>query len=122
MNNIAIRKATEADVPVVEGILLDAVNWLNGMGQPLWDVEEVSWSSLSKQYDIGDFYIACTDGAMNGGALNGGATSNNAVNGSELNGGTLSGGALSGSELNVCVSSGGVPAGCMVLVDYDPFY
>ncbi|MCL2079758.1 MAG: GNAT family N-acetyltransferase [Oscillospiraceae bacterium] len=77
MSNITIKQATEADIPVIEGILLDTVNWLNEMGQPLWGAHEVTWDVLSKNYKIGDFHIAYTDGN---------------------------------------------PAGCMALVDYDPFF
>jgi N-acetylglutamate synthase-like GNAT family acetyltransferase len=58
MNNITIQKAKEGDIPILEGILFDTVNWLNEMGQPLWGAEDVIWENLSKNYQIGDFYIA----------------------------------------------------------------
>jgi len=77
MKDITIKQAQEEDIPILEGILLDTVNWLNEIGQPLWDYEEIRWANLSKQYQIGDFYIACRDGK---------------------------------------------PAGCMALVDHDPFF
>ena len=85
---ISIIQAREADIPVIEGVLLDAVNWLTEMGQPLWGADEVTWESLSASpqhgsnyvsgnYKADDFYIAYLDGA---------------------------------------------PAGCMALIDYDPFF
>lgn len=77
MSEISIRQADTEDIPVIENILLDAVNWLNEMGQPLWEAEAVSWNALSRNFKIGDFYIAYLD----------------------------------------CK-----PSGCMVLVDYDPFF
>ena len=66
MNDITIKQATQSDIPVIESILLDAVNWLNEMGQPLWGIEEVKWSALSKKHKIGDFYIAYADGMPSG--------------------------------------------------------
>ena len=77
MNNITIKQATEAEIPVIESILLDTVNWLNEIQQPMWGVNEVTWNTLSRHYKINDFYIAYLNG---------------------------------------------VPSGCMVLVDYDPFF
>jgi hypothetical protein len=51
MSNIEIKQATTADIPVIENILLDTVNWLNEMNQPLWRA---------------DFYIAFADGTLCG--------------------------------------------------------
>lgn len=66
MRNITIKQAKESDIPVLEGILLDTVNWLNEMEQPLWGTNEVTWDALAKKYQIGDFYIAVTDGIPSG--------------------------------------------------------
>jgi GNAT superfamily N-acetyltransferase len=66
MKNIDIRQATEADISILESVLLDTVNWLNEMGQPLWSVNDVKWETLSKKHRIGDFYIAYTDGIPSG--------------------------------------------------------
>jgi GNAT superfamily N-acetyltransferase len=66
MKNIEIRQATEIDIPILEGILLDTVNWLNEMGQPLWGADDVKWDALSKKHQISDFYIAYADGVPSG--------------------------------------------------------
>ena len=66
MNNITIKQAQETDIPAIESVLLDAVSWLNEMGQPLWDAEDVTWEALSKHYQIGDFYIAYSNGIPSG--------------------------------------------------------
>ena len=66
MSNFTVKRARDGDIPVVESILLDTVNWLNAMGQPLWDANEVTWDALSKSYQIGDFYIAYADGTPSG--------------------------------------------------------
>lgn len=49
------------DIPVIENILLDVVNWLNSTGNSLWTQEQVSWQSLSRRYSAEDFYIAYLD-------------------------------------------------------------
>ena len=77
MTNITIKQAHNSDIPVLESILLNTVNWLNEMAQPLWNASEITWDALSKNYKVGDFYIAYADG---------------------------------------------IPSGCMVLVDCDPFF
>jgi RimJ/RimL family protein N-acetyltransferase len=66
MGKIIIKQAQESDIPVLESILLDTVNWLNEMNQPLWSVEDVKWPALSKNYQIGDFFIAYADGVPSG--------------------------------------------------------
>ena len=49
-----VKQATEKDIPVIENILLDAVQWMDHQ----WEAENVKWNHLSKYYTIGDFYIA----------------------------------------------------------------
>jgi GNAT superfamily N-acetyltransferase len=94
MSDITIKQAQEADIPAIEGILLNTVNWLNEMGQPLWSADEVTWDKLSGNpptgdhyisgnYKASDFYIAYLDGTPAG-----------------------------------CDT----PVGCMALIDYDPLF
>lgn len=54
-----IKQANENDIPIIEEILLDAVNWLlkNEM-QNTWNESNVKWSYLSKSFKINNFYIA----------------------------------------------------------------
>ena len=77
MNEITVKQAVQSDIPVLENILLDTVEWLNEINQPLWSAKDIEWDSLSKKYKINDFFIAFLNG---------------------------------------------VPSGCMVLIDYDPFF
>ena len=77
MNGITVRQATEADIPVIEGVLADTVGWCREAGRPMWGAEEVRWEALSKKYGIDGFYLAYRSG---------------------------------------------VPSGCMVIIDYDPFF
>lgn len=62
MNGITIERAREADIPAIEGILLDAVRWLDELGQSLWYAEDMAWDRLSQAYPLDSFYIARIDG------------------------------------------------------------
>ena len=66
MTNITIKQAQNSDIPVLESMLLNTVNWLNEMAQPLWSESEVTWVALSKNYRISDFYIAYANGTPSG--------------------------------------------------------
>ena len=66
MNNITIKQATEAEISIIESILLDTVNWLNEMNQALWEEKETKWSFLGARYAIDEFYIALIDGKPSG--------------------------------------------------------
>lgn len=55
---VFIKQATNKDIIDIEEILADAVNFLEGMGQPLWERQSVTWAGLSKRFNIEDFYIA----------------------------------------------------------------
>jgi HEPN domain-containing protein/N-acetylglutamate synthase-like GNAT family acetyltransferase len=66
VTNITIKQACEADIPVIENILLDTVKWLNEMNRPLWRAEDMVWDILAKEYRIEEFYIAYLDGIPSG--------------------------------------------------------
>ena len=53
-----VRQAAEKDIPIIEGILLDAIQWMDENELHQWEVENVKWSNLSKNYAISDFFIA----------------------------------------------------------------
>lgn len=52
-----IRKANMADVPEIESILLEAVDWLNAMGEPLWQTTDVLWEKMSQTHPIEEWYV-----------------------------------------------------------------
>ena len=66
MSNITIKQVTEADIPVLESILLDTVKWLDEIGQSLWYAEDMVWNKLSESYRLDSFYIAYSDGVPTG--------------------------------------------------------
>lgn len=53
-----IKQAGENDILIIEEILLDSVIWMKkNKLQNQWDEESIKWNSLSKDYQINDFYI-----------------------------------------------------------------
>lgn len=60
---IMVKQANECDIPIIEEILMDAVNWMsiNGL-QNQWNESNVKWSNLSKYFKISDFYISYQNG------------------------------------------------------------
>ena len=57
-----IVKAREKDVPVIEAILSEAAAWLEETGKSMWREDQVKWERLSKDFAIGEFMIALSDG------------------------------------------------------------
>jgi len=66
MYGIRIKQAQNNDISVLESILLDTVNWLSEMDQPLWGADEITWNALSKKIQTDDFYIAYLNGIPSG--------------------------------------------------------
>jgi GNAT superfamily N-acetyltransferase len=60
--NKTVKQASETDIPVIEGILLDAVHWMDANGLHQWEERNVRWDSLSKHYAVDDFLIAYDNG------------------------------------------------------------
>jgi GNAT superfamily N-acetyltransferase len=54
-----VKQASEKDIPIIEGILLDAARWMDDNGIHMWDEQNVLWDNLSKHNSIDNFYIAC---------------------------------------------------------------
>jgi len=57
-----IKQAAISDIAVIEAILLEAVQWMEAIGQPQWKAENVTWAALSRFFRLEDFYIAYTGG------------------------------------------------------------
>jgi len=71
---ININEASDAEIPVIEDILLDVCNWLESIGQPMWTKAQIKWEWLSKSLIAGGennhkpsvFKIAYLDGVPAG--------------------------------------------------------
>lgn len=58
-----IKQAEERDTLVIEEILLDAVMWMEkNKLQNQWNKNSIKWDSLSKDYEINNFYIDYQNG------------------------------------------------------------
>ena len=58
-----IKQATGIDIPVIEDILLDVVQWMKEHGlENQWNATNVKWSQLSQNYSIDEFYVQYHDG------------------------------------------------------------
>lgn len=55
---VIINQATEKDIPMIEEIMTDVVDFLDSINQPQWGRENVTWQGLSRHFKIDDFYIA----------------------------------------------------------------
>ena len=53
-----IKQATEADIPIIEDILLEAFTWLENTDKQMWVKSKLTWESLSAWLSIHEFYIA----------------------------------------------------------------
>lgn len=58
MTDIIIKQAQENDIPIIEEIMFDVVDFLDTIGQPQWERQNVSWQGLSRYFKVDDFYIA----------------------------------------------------------------
>ena len=58
-----IKQANENDIQTIEEILLDAVMWMKKSKlQNQWNEDSIKWYSLSREYQINDFYIDYQNG------------------------------------------------------------
>jgi len=63
---IEIHHASTEMIPIIESILLEAVAWMDGIGQPLWGEDEVRWPRLNRNFEASDFYVAHVAGVHAG--------------------------------------------------------
>jgi GNAT superfamily N-acetyltransferase len=59
---IAIRQATTPDLEIVSSILLEAAQWLNDTGKPMWRDDEIVSERILSDVTAGIFFLAESDG------------------------------------------------------------
>lgn len=59
--NVTIKQATKQDESIVEYLLTTKVEQLANKGLLQWDKAEVTWQTLSEDYEIENFYIVYKD-------------------------------------------------------------
>ncbi|MGO9245463.1 MAG: GNAT family N-acetyltransferase [Verrucomicrobiia bacterium] len=64
--DISIRQAAPCDLEVVSGILLEAAQWLNDTGKPMWRDDELEPERIASDVVAGAFFLAECDGEAAG--------------------------------------------------------
>ena len=64
--NVRIRQANPADVPVLEGLLLEAAHWVDALGVVMWEEGELARERLSEEAASGQFFLAEVGGVPAG--------------------------------------------------------
>jgi GNAT superfamily N-acetyltransferase len=59
--NIAIRRASEFEAPLVSEILAEAATWLEHRGMPMWAPDDVSIRGVENDVNAGNFFLAWSD-------------------------------------------------------------
>jgi GNAT superfamily N-acetyltransferase len=62
----SIRQATTHDLEIVSGILLEAAQWLNDTGKPMWRDDELKPERITSDVTAGLFFLAESDGEAAG--------------------------------------------------------
>jgi len=58
---LAIRQALPADVAVIEAMLAEAAQWVDALGEVMWDTGELSPERIAAETAAGQFFIAVVD-------------------------------------------------------------
>ena len=64
--DISIRQAAPCDLEIVSGILLEAAQWLNDTGKPMWRDDELEPERITSDVTAGLFFLAESDGEAAG--------------------------------------------------------
>jgi GNAT superfamily N-acetyltransferase len=59
---VVIRQAQTADAVHVEAMLFEAAQWVDAMGEVMWDTGELAPERIAAEVAAGQFYIAVADG------------------------------------------------------------
>lgn len=59
---IAIRQAQPADAAVVEAMLVEAAQWVDALGEVMWETGELAPARIAAEIAAGQFYLALAGG------------------------------------------------------------
>ena len=62
MMNLAIRQAQPSDAAIVEAMFVEAAQWVDALGEVMWETGELAPERIAVEIDAGQFYIAMADG------------------------------------------------------------
>lgn len=63
---IAIRQAQPSDASIVEAMLMEAAQWVDALGEVMWDTGELAPERIAVEIAAGQFYLALADGESAG--------------------------------------------------------
>jgi GNAT superfamily N-acetyltransferase len=63
---VAIRQAQPPDAAVVEALLVEAAQWVDAMGEVMWEAGELLSAHIAAEVTAGQFYLAIADGETAG--------------------------------------------------------
>ncbi len=59
---IAIRQAQPSEAATVESLLVEAAQWVDALGEVMWDEGELARERIAAETAAGQFYLAMADG------------------------------------------------------------
>ena len=59
---IAIRQALPPEATLVEAMLVEAAQWVDALGEVMWDTGELAAERIADEVAAGQFYLALVDG------------------------------------------------------------
>ncbi len=59
---LAIRQAQPADAAIVDAMLLEAAQWVDALGEVMWETGELAPERIAAEIAAGQFYLAVSDG------------------------------------------------------------
>src|SRR5688572_1630934 len=60
--SIAIRQAQPSEAAIVEAMLVEAAQWVDALGEVMWDTGELLSERIAAETAAGQFYLALADG------------------------------------------------------------
>jgi GNAT superfamily N-acetyltransferase len=58
---IEIRQARPADVPIVQAMLMEAAQWVDALGEVMWEAGELAPDRIVDEVAAGQFFLALVD-------------------------------------------------------------
>jgi GNAT superfamily N-acetyltransferase len=59
---VTIRQAQPAEAAAIEAMLVEAAQWVDALGEVMWDVGELAPARIAREVSEGQFFLALVDG------------------------------------------------------------
>jgi GNAT superfamily N-acetyltransferase len=64
--SVTIRQAKDSDAAIVEAMLVEAAQWVDALGEVMWDTGELASDRIAAETAAGQFFVALVDGQVAG--------------------------------------------------------